>query len=122
LEHFHRSGYRTATVGKIFHGGGHSRRWLLDKEIVVGPSTLVGSRPKKKVVITPQGGPWVDWGTWPHDDKDRGDYQTASWAIERIKNWSPDEPNFLAVGFFLPHVPLYPGLFTSCSAFDANCV
>jgi arylsulfatase A-like enzyme len=49
----------------------------------------------------------MDWGTFPHRDEDKGDYQVASWALEQLRSAPRDQPFFLAVGFFLPHVPCY---------------
>jgi arylsulfatase A-like enzyme len=48
----------------------------------------------------------VDWGIWPPKDSDQLDYHTAEWAIDQLNN-KPQEPFFMAVGFFRPHVPLY---------------
>lgn len=104
-EYFLQNGYRVATTGKIYHGGSQA---YMSGDIAYGPRDLVGLKPKKKIVTTPMGNhPLVDWGTFPHNDEDRGDYKTATWACEQIDSWSDDQPNFLAAGFFLPHVPLY---------------
>jgi arylsulfatase A-like enzyme len=53
--------------------------------------------------------PAMDWGVWPpdNDDSKKGDYQVASWAVQQIEAAAPDQPFFLAAGFFLPHVPCY---------------
>lgn len=106
LEHFADQGYEVATTGKIYHG--RSQAYMPGADIDYGPRNLVGDKPEQKIVQTPMGNhPLVDWGTYPHRDEDRGDYETATWACEKIENWSNDKPNFLAAGFFLPHVPLY---------------
>lgn len=98
-------GYRNYTAGKIYHGGyGRAKN---DREFdVLGPASGVGSRPPSKLVNTPHNHPLVDWGVFPHRDEDKGDWQVASWAIERLQEQQP-EPFFLSVGFFLPHVPCY---------------
>ena len=47
---------------------------------------------------------------FPHKDEDKGDYQVATWAVDRLKAYaksSREKPLFLATGFFLPHVPCY---------------
>jgi arylsulfatase A-like enzyme len=49
----------------------------------------------------------MDWGVFPHRDEDKGDYKVASWAVEQMESRPDDRPFFLAVGFFLPHVPCY---------------
>jgi len=48
----------------------------------------------------------MDWGVFPHRDEDKGDWRVASWAVEQLEA-KPQEPFFLSVGFFLPHVPCY---------------
>jgi len=100
-----RHGYRTYSTGKIFHGGYGRRK--TDREFhVLGPAAGVGARPEKKLVDTPSPHPLVDWGVFPHRDEDKGDWKVASWAIEQL-DARPQEPFFLSVGFFLPHVPCY---------------
>lgn len=103
-QYFKKHGYKTYMTGKIYHGG-YGRKGEYD---VVGPNASVGARPKKKLVTTPQGNhPLVDWGTFPHKDEDKGDWKVASWAVDRLGEMPKDEPFFLSVGFFLPHVPCY---------------
>ncbi len=98
-------GYRTYSTGKIYHG--RYGRGKQDHEFhVLGPGASVGARPKKKLVDTPNKHPLVDWGVFPHRDEDKGDWKVASWAVEQL-DAKPQEPFFLTVGFFLPHVPCY---------------
>jgi choline-sulfatase len=63
-------------------------------------------RPEKKLVQTPAPHPLVDWGVFPLRDEDKGDWHVADWAIQQLESM-PEEPFFLSVGFFLPHVPCY---------------
>ena len=49
----------------------------------------------------------VDWGPFPERDEDHGDYKVADAAIAQIRNMPRDRPFFLAVGFSLPHVPVF---------------
>jgi len=49
----------------------------------------------------------VDWGTFPHQDEDKGDYKIATWTVEQLAEMPDDKPFFLAAGFFLPHVPCF---------------
>ena len=102
-------GYDTYTCGKIYHGG--SGRRPKDQEFdVIGVGAGVGAKPPKKLVKTPNPHPLVDWGTFPHKDEDKGDWAVASWAVKTLaerKNQSKENPFFLSVGFFLPHVPCY---------------
>ncbi len=102
------NGYKTYSVGKIYHGGYPSRD--RDREMDVwGPPTGLGVKPPHKLIPpTPMGNhPLMDWGVFPHRDEDKGDYQAASWTIEQIEKMPTDQPFFLACGFFLPHVPCY---------------
>ncbi|MBM3821905.1 MAG: sulfatase [Verrucomicrobia bacterium] len=106
---FQQHGYQTLTTGKIFHGspGGLAQRKL--EFDVWGPEGGIGIRPPAKLIgPTPMGNhPLMDWGAFPHRDEEKGDYQIASWAVDRIQSLARDRPFFLAVGFFLPHVPCY---------------
>ena len=98
-------GYRTYSTGKIYHGG-YGRRKTDNEFHVLGPGASVGARPAQKLVKTPAPHPLVDWGVFPHKDEDKGDWKVASWAVEQL-DAKPQEPFFLSVGFFLPHVPCY---------------
>ncbi len=103
-------GYRTLTTGKIYHGGYPPPSDRQAEFDVYGPGAGVGARPEKKLVTTPQGNhPLVDWGTFPHKDEDKGDWKVASWAVDKLDELKTEteEPFFLSVGFFLPHVPCY---------------
>ena len=104
-QHLQASGYRTYSAGKIYHGNyGRAKK---DREFqVLGPPAGVRVWPKKKLVETPSKNKLVDWGVFPHKDEQKGDYQVASWAVEQLES-GPQEPFFLSVGFFLPHVPCY---------------
>jgi choline-sulfatase len=100
-------GYLTLTTGKVWHGGYPPRKEREKEFHVWGPGASVGARPARKLVTTPGGNhPLVDWGTFPHKDEDKGDWKVASWAVEQLQA-KPRQPFFLAVGFFLPHVPCY---------------
>lgn len=108
-QHFKAAGYRTLTTGKIYHGGvGGPKKRLVEFD-EWGPNGGIGVKPQRKLIPpTPMGNhPLMDWGVFDHRDEDKGDYQVASWAVEQIKEARSDEPFFMAVGFFLPHVPCY---------------
>lgn len=98
-------GYTTLSTGKIYHGG-YGRRKTDNEFDELGPPPGVGVRPKQKLVETPAKHPLVDWGVFPHEDEDKGDWRVASYAVNKLNNL-PEEPFFLSVGFFLPHVPCY---------------
>ncbi|QEG24976.1 sulfatase [Mariniblastus fucicola] len=99
------NGYTTYMAGKIYHGG-YGRQKTHNEFDFVGPPAEVGAKPEKKLVETPSPHPLVDWGTFPHRDEDKGDWEVASWGVETL-DAKPKEPFFLSVGFFLPHVPCY---------------
>ncbi|MEZ6114049.1 MAG: sulfatase [Pirellulaceae bacterium] len=105
--HFAANGYRTLAAGKIFHGGYPPGKEHAAEMHVWGPPSGVGVRPPQKLVDTPAKHPLVDWGTFPHRDEEKGDWRVASWGVEQLETLPPDQPFFLAVGFFLPHVPCY---------------
>jgi choline-sulfatase len=107
-QYFAEHGYRTLTAGKVYHGG-IPRRERENEFHVWGPPGGVGVRPAEKLIPpTPMGNhPLMDWGFFPHDEAEKGDHQVATWAVEQLETMPRDEPFFLAVGFFLPHVPCY---------------
>jgi len=106
-QYFKQHGYATYSTGKIYHGGYPPQAQRLKEFDHWGPPASVGARPPQKLVHTPMGDhPLVDWGTFPHRDEDKGDWKVASWAVRQLEA-KPKEPFFLAVGFFLPHVPCY---------------
>ena len=50
-----------------------------------------------------------DWGGLPVEDSEMGDYETAEWAIQKLKR-KQEKPFFLGVGIYRPHIPLFvPG-------------
>lgn len=111
-QYFAEHGYRTLSAGKIYHAWRSARpedRHVEFQE--TGPAGGTGPRPPKKLIgETPFGNnPLMDWGVWPpdNDDTGKGDYQVASWAVEKLAAMPKDQPFFLAAGFFLPHVPCY---------------
>jgi len=108
-QHFKANGYKTLTVGKIYHGGAGGAQLKAKEFDVWGAAGGVGAKPEKKLIPpTPMGNhPLMDWGVFPHKDEDKGDYQVASWAIDQIQQMPKDQPFFLAAGFFLPHVPCF---------------
>ena len=103
FQYFRKHGYYAATMGKIFHGPvdevsfdhiENSRGWRkLDQKIRY---TLPGSHPG-----------W-DWAEVDVPDEEMRDYKTAEWAAGVLPELAlKEEPFFLAVGFALPHVPIY---------------
>lgn len=108
-QHFKAGGYRTYTTGKIYHGGvGGPAKQAVEFD-VWGPHGGMGAKPPEKLIPpTPMGNnPLMDWGGFPHRDEDKGDYGITTWAVDRLREMPADRPFFLAVGYFLPHVPCY---------------
>jgi arylsulfatase A-like enzyme len=108
-QHFKAHGYKTLVTGKIYHGGSGGPKERAKEFDVWGPHGGIGVRPPQKLIPpTPMGNhEAMDWGCFPHNDEDKGDYKIASWTIEQLKGLPKDQPFFLATGFFLPHVPCY---------------
>ncbi len=108
-QHFQKNGYRTLAGGKIFHG--NYGRDSSDEMSEWGPVSSIGITPDKKLIPpTPMGNhPLMDWGTFPHQDEQKGDWKVASWAVDQLEHKLQvgEQPFFLSVGFFLPHVPCY---------------
>nr|WP_166830841.1 sulfatase [Thalassoroseus pseudoceratinae] len=112
-QYLRQHGYETYSTGKIYHGG-YGRKKNDDEFEHLGPAAGVGVRPKQKLVETPAPHPLVDWGVFPHQDEDKGDWKVATWAVDQLdgplkkQDDKPDQkPFFLSCGFFLPHVPCY---------------
>ena len=99
-QHFSKAGYKTYSVGKIVH------RETGESEFDVVAKTERGLLPKEKRVTTPRGGRGMDWAVYPFEESDHKDWKTASWAVEQLDK-KPNDPFFMAVGFSLPHVPLF---------------
>jgi len=102
--YFTQQGYHTINVGKIFHTLEPENR---AREFQTWATTERAPRPEKRIAGGDQGGTLVDWGPFPDRDEDVGDYKLADLAIAQIKSAPRDKPFFLALGFSLPHVPVY---------------
>ena len=99
---FQATGYKTSSCGKIYHGQAGKGEF----ENNVGRIAPSNRFPKKKFVDTPSTIKGVDWGVWPPKDSDQEDFKTADWAVQQLKK-KPQDPFFMAVGFYRPHVPLF---------------
>ncbi len=100
-EYFMENGYRSYGVGKIFHTGDDPHSF----HEYGGQLGGFGPRPEEKISF-PTGHPLWDWGVYPDNDEDMPDYKGTQWAIEKLQE-DHEEPFFLAVGYWRPHVPMY---------------
>jgi len=101
--HFESSGYKTLSVGKVFHGG----------------------TPRQSQVVGPQPGQWLkkfdkqvhekpkhyhatwDFGPQDYEETKFVDHVVADWAVKQL-GAKHDKPFFMSVGFYRPHVPFFP--------------
>ena len=63
--------------------------------------------PKEKFVNTPNPMRGVDWGVYPPNENQSCDWITADHAVTQLAEMPKDRPFFLAVGFRLPHLPIF---------------
>lgn len=106
LQHFQRNGYFTAIYGKIFHDGSVPAK-LRGQEVDVWGIAPPIPTPPNKFVQTPDNMKLMDWGVFPKDDRDQGDWKSTDAAIAQLKNRPKDKPFFIGLGFRLPHVPCF---------------
>ncbi|WP_182866587.1 sulfatase [Stieleria mannarensis] len=106
FQHFRAGGYRAESMGKIFHGPADAASFD-HVQRSRGYRRTPGQTEKLRYRV-PGSHPAWDWGQVDFADEDQRDYHTAAWAAKRIGELAErDEPFFLAVGFHLPHVPIY---------------
>ena len=98
--YFKRHGYRTFAGGKVLH---HGFTGYLKDAIDVSLAGRGGPRPKRQ--MNWPGGAW-DWGAYPESDDLMGDYTLAKNAAAALKE-RHDQPFFMSVGIFRPHVPMF---------------
>jgi uncharacterized sulfatase len=113
-ELFKKNGYRTVSLGKIFHAGGKlaklsasggadaERSW---DEVKVFAPTKTGMQGEGREMTNPGGNRgWCRWLAADGGDEDQPDGQYAAEGV-RILNEPREQPLFLAVGFNKPHDP-----------------
>ncbi|MDF7808270.1 sulfatase [Pontiellaceae bacterium B12219] len=99
---FEQNGYKTMGAGKIYHQGDKAETF----DEFSGKSNF-GPKPKKRMKWPIEGVPFgtlTDWGAFPERDDQMPDFNTAAFAVEKLKQ-KHDKPFFLAAGFCRPHVP-----------------
>jgi arylsulfatase A-like enzyme len=99
-QHFARCGYSTTGAGKIFHVEGPQ-----EFQTYGGPFGGFGPRPPFNLNCGHVNPLW-DWGPFPERDDQLADAHLADWTCQQLRQ-PPDQPFFLACGFYRPHVPLY---------------
>ena len=73
----------------------------LSRKVVLPLNRMPSDRnPQKK------DGESFDWGPFDVPDSDFGDTRITDWAIEKLASLH-DEPLFLGVGYYRPHIPLW---------------
>ncbi|MDV6030520.1 MAG: sulfatase [Phycisphaera sp. RhM] len=106
FQHFRAGGYRAESMGKVFHGPSDAASFD-HVQRSSGYRRPPGQTEKLRYRV-PGSHPAWDWGQIDIADEDQRDYHTAAWAAKRIPELAErDEPFFLAIGFHLPHVPIY---------------
>ncbi len=107
FQYFKNRGYYTATRGKIFHGKmSETDKTSFDE---ISHASRGAPNPKKGLSRNKTKAPSLwDWGAWYENDTEVKDYRTAEWAAGRFEELDgKGKPFFMALGFSLPHVPLY---------------
>ena len=109
--YFTQQGYRTITIGKVFHTLEPQFR---QREFQIWVEAGRGARPAARVAggelppETPAGlRTVVDWGPFPARDGDHEDHKIADAAVVQLRTMPRDKPFFMAIGFHLPHVPVF---------------
>jgi len=101
--YFKDHGYLTMSGGKVLHHGFTGR---LGEDLDRSLGRDKSPRPKQ-----PMGRPgnWSgawDWGAYPESDEEMGEYKLAHKAAAALGE-DFEQPFFISVGFFRPHVPLH---------------
>ena len=101
---FRREGYRVQGGGKLFHGAWPDPpSWD-----AYFPSQEINRPADPLPEVVPRNGPTSagDWAALDLEDGEFSDGKVARWAVERLEE-GLEEPFFLGVGIFLPHLPWY---------------
>jgi choline-sulfatase len=101
--YFKDNGYYTLAGGKVLHHGFNGR-------LAAGIDRSLGRKrsprpPKPLNRPSNWSGAW-DWGAYPEKDAEMADFQLANSAAQALQE-DFDQPFFMSVGFFRPHVPLF---------------
>jgi arylsulfatase A-like enzyme len=99
---FEEEGYQVLGGGKLFHSRENARYF----KNYAGAMGGFGPMPKEKLSDAPGVRLW-DWGVYPDSDAEMPDRKLADWAAGELASLGAEQPFFLAVGFYRPHVPMY---------------
>lgn len=103
FQRFRQNGYHVSTRGKIFHGKADT----LSFDHIEPTTGWRRDRTKLRYTV-PGSHPLWDWGQVDIPDEEQRDYKTAAWAAQELPRLAAkNQPFVLAVGFHLPHVPIY---------------
>ncbi len=117
-QYFSQNGYSTFRAGKIFHFWGDWESMTIKKrDLSFDTHTYGGGKPTKSDKylsgidfswsFTKKGAiSYMDWGAIDAPYKNFGEYNRASVIIKEIDR-AHDRPFFVALGFYLPHLPWY---------------
>jgi arylsulfatase A-like enzyme len=101
--YFRNHGYTTLSGGKILH---HDFKGRLANDIDRSLGRKRSPRPRKPMNRPANwSGAW-DWGAYPEQDAKMADIELAQNAAKALKE-DFEQPFFMSVGFFRPHVPLF---------------
>lgn len=101
--YFKDNGYLTLSGGKVLH---HDFGGRLAGAIDRSLGRKRSPRPKEPLNRPSHwSGAW-DWGPYPENDSEMADFQLANQAAEALGE-DFDQPFFMSIGFFRPHVPLF---------------
>jgi arylsulfatase A-like enzyme len=119
--HFKASGYYVAGAGKIHHhtaGNNPPEQWdAYFDQVFDNPWELQDpvNYPTMPPAEAPPGYPFsglpqkiqeFDWGVLPIEEREYGDVLATDWIIEQLQT-PREQPMFLALGIYRPHVPMY---------------
>ncbi|HCR29760.1 MAG TPA: iduronate sulfatase [Opitutae bacterium] len=113
-QYLKRAGYRTASLGKILHypadqsDGWSESPWRPDRsEPTITEPILGWTEPANINALLKQSrNKRLPFASFDAEDEALGDGKVAAEAVRRIKTFAKsEEPFFLAVGFFKPHLP-----------------
>ena len=106
-QHFREHGYTTLGCGKIHHGGGRIGKGngpLVREWDAYFPSLTRAKFPEEVTMEKRGGQDNFYWGPSDQTDENLAEVQHANWAIRQLQR-EHDNPFFLAIGFYRPHLP-----------------